>query len=361
MINSLRLLNFKAFENQLLNFKSLTVLSGYNSTSKSCVLQALSLLHQSYQQGLLQNTGLLLNGNLVNIGRARDALCENAKEDYVGFELIFKNDTKGIWHFNYNSLEREADVLEIGFKSVDADIYQSSIFSREFHHLQSERAITTSGILNYQRQQLKQIGALGEYTAHFLYTYGSQPIPIAQLSHPQAKSINLIDQVEAWLGEISSSLRIQVNANLDIDWVNLKFSDNVGYGITYVLPIIVAILASSPGALILIEHPETGLHLQAQTKLGKLLALAANCGVQVVVETHSDQILNGIRLAVHDGKLEPEDVQLHYFQRQEQQGQASIKVVSPRIDKDGRIDRWPDGFFDEWDNSLTVLLEPAKS
>ncbi|ODG97135.1 ABC transporter permease [Nostoc sp. KVJ20] len=360
MISSLRLLNFKAFENQLVEFKSLTLLSGYNSTGKSSVLQALSLLHQSYQQNLLQNTGLLLNGNLVNIGTAKDALYENATQDYVGFELSLKNGTKGIWHFNYNSLEREANFLESGFNSVDADIYQSSIFNGQLYHLQSERAKVASGILNYQARELKQIGAEGEYTAHFLYTYGSQPIPIAQLSHPQAKSINLIEQVEAWMGEISSGLRIQVNAHLDIDWVNLKFSDPIGYGITYVLPIIVAILASSPGALILIEHPETGLHSQAQTKLGNLLALAANCGVQVVVETHSDQILNGIRLAVHGGKIESEDVQLHYFQRQENQGQAFIKVFSPRIDKDGRIDRWPDGFFDEWENSLMVLLEPAK-
>ncbi|MDI9634362.1 DUF3696 domain-containing protein [Oscillatoria laete-virens NRMC-F 0139] len=87
---------------------------------------------------------------------------------------------------------------------------------------------------------------------------------------------------------------------------------------------------------------------------------SANCGVQVVVETHSDQILNGIRLAVHGEKIEPEDVQLHYFQRQENQGQTFIKVVSPRIDKNGRIDRWSDGFFDEWENILMVLLEPAK-
>ena len=360
MISSLRLLNFKAFENQLVEFKSLTLLSGYNSTGKSSVLQALSLLHQSYQQNLLQSTGLLLNGNLVNIGTANDTLYENAKQDYVGFELSLKNGNKGTWHFKYNSLEREANFLESGFNSVDADVYHSSIFSEEFHHLQSERATVASGILNYQRQELKQIGALGEYTAHFLYTYGSQPISIAQLAHPQAKSMNLLDQVEAWVGEISPGLRIQVDAHLDMDLVNLKFSDHVGYGIAYVLPIIVAILASSPGVLILIEHPETGLHNQAQTMLGKLLALAANCGVQVVVETHSDQILNGIRLAVHGGKIEPEDVQLHYFQRQENQGQAFIKVVSPRIDKDGRIDRWPDGFFDEWENILMVLLEPAK-
>lgn len=360
MLNSLRLTNFKPFENQLIEFKALTLLSGYNNTGKSSVLQAILLLRQSYSLGLLQNTGLLLNGNLINIGRARDALYENAKQDYIGFELSLKNGIKGIWHFNYNSLLQEADVLDIGFKSVDADVYQSSIFSGEFHHIQSERATTKFGILNYQTQNLKPIGTLGEYTAHFLYTYGSQAIPIASLAHPQAKSMNLIDQIEAWIGEISSGLSIQVNAYLDMDLVNLTFSDHVGYGINYVLPIIVAILASNPGALILIEHPETGLHSQAQTKLGKLLAQAASCGVQVVVETHSDHILNGIRLAVHGRKIESEDVQLHYFQRQEQQGRDFIQIVSPHINRDGRIDRWPDGFFDEWENNLTVLLEPAK-
>jgi predicted ATPase len=79
-----------------------------------------------------------------------------------------------------------------------------------------------------------------------------------------------------------------------------------------------------------------------------------------VIETHSDHVLNGIRLAVHGGKIKPEDVQLHYFQRQEKQGQGFTEVVSPRINRSGRIDKWPDGFFDEWDKSLEVLLEPVE-
>jgi predicted ATPase len=93
--------------------------------------------------------------------------------------------------------------------------------------------------------------------------------------------------------------------------------------------------------------------------MGELLALAASCGVQVVIETHSDHVLNGIRLAVHGGKLNPKDVQLHYFQRKNKKGQAFTDVVSPHIDRNGRIDQWPDGFFDEWDKSLDALLEPA--
>ena len=132
---------------------------------------------------------------------------------------------------------------------------------------------------------------------------------------------------------------------------------NVGFGITYVLPIIVAVLSSAPGSLLLIENPEAHLHPRGQARMGELLALAASCGIQVVIETHSDHVLNGIRLSVHGGNLSPEMVQLHFFQRRQQDGQSL--VTSPRIDRNGRIDQWPDGFFDEWDKSLETLLMPG--
>jgi predicted ATPase len=137
---------------------------------------------------------------------------------------------------------------------------------------------------------------------------------------------------------------------------NPRRATNVGFGITYTLPIIVAVLASEPGTLILIENPEAHLHPKGQSKMGELLALAASCGVQVVIETHSDHVLNGIRRVVHAGKLDHKDVQLHYFQRQEKEGQAFTEVVSPRIKRSGRIDKWPDGFFDQMEKDLMELI-----
>jgi len=86
-----------------------------------------------------------------------------------------------------------------------------------------------------------------------------------------------------------------------------------------------------------------------------LLARAAHAGVQVVVETHSDHVLNGIRLAVRDGRLQPDHVQMHFFRRPERGGQAN-EVVSPRVDRNGRISSWPNDFFDQWDKSLEALL-----
>ena len=366
MINALRLQNFKPFEEQALGFKPLTLLSGLNSTGKSSVLQALLLLRQSYQQGLLPYKGLGLNGDLVRIGTAQDALFEGAKEDSIGCEIAWKDDIQGTWRFNYN---QEADVLELVSPLTDVDIYKLSLFGDNFHYLEAERIGPRAyfEISDVQVRQHRQLGTRGEYTAHFLSMYGDENIINTALSYPEENSRTLRNQVEAWMGTVSPGTRLEIQSSPALDLVSLEYSygisnsyraTNVGFGITYTLPIVVAVLASKPGTLIMIENPEAHLHPKGQAKMGELFALAASCGIQVVVETHSDHILNGIRLAVHGGKLEAEDVQLHYFQRQERNRELVTEVISPRIDRNGRIDQWPDGFFDEWDNSLQALLEP---
>lgn len=366
MIRGLRLENFKCFEDQSLELRPLTLLSGLNGTGKSSVLQSLLLLRQSYEQDLLQRMSLALNGDWVNIGTATDALYEGAKQDIIGFEITLEDGNGGKWRCNY---DREADVLKFGEYDVSLTIYQTNLFNDKFHYLQAERMgprrfFETSDFLVRQRRQL---GPDGRFAAHFLSIFGREDIPISSLSHPDAKSLALLDQVEAWIGEVSPGTRIQLTPNIDLGVINLQYafpmgqlysknyrSTNVGFGLTYTLPILVAVLSSVPDMLLLLENPEAHLHPKGQARMGELLALAASSGIQVILETHSDHVLNGIRVAVHDGKLDPDAVQLHFFQRRFEDGSSS--VVSPRIDRDGRIDRWPDGFFDEWDKSLEALL-----
>lgn len=372
MIQSIALKNFKCFEAQTLNVGKLTLLAGLNSSGKSSFLQSLLLLRQSYYQGLLPDTGLALNGELVNIGTAQDALFEGAIEDKIDFRIIWTNQLEALWSFNYNSI---SDVLKLEPLPVNFDIYQTSLFNNDFHYLTAERLgprpfSEMSDLSDFQVQQRRQIGTRGEYSAHFLSVYrGEHIVNSSVLGHPNADSLSLIDQVRAWMGEISPGISIERKLSPDMGLVNLQFfyglsnpyrATNVGFGITYTLPILLAILSSLPGTLLIVENPEAHLHPKGQAMMGHLLALAASCGVQVIIETHSDHVLNGIRLAVHRGKIKPEEICFHFFQRIEQDNQALAQVVSPKIDRNGRIDRWPDGFFDEWDKSLDALLEPAQ-
>ena len=259
LIKSLRLINFKAFTDQELKLNSLTLLSGLNGTGKSCVLQSLLLLRQSYQQGLLR-TGLALNGDLVSIGTGRDALNKYAEEDFIGFEITWDDDRKGIWRYEYNYY---ANVLNLISLPVSESIYSKSIFTDSFYYLSSCKV---------------------------------NPKP--------------------W--------------NLDF-----KILDR--------LP---------EGSLLLLEHPEHQLDARSQTQLGEQIALTANRGVQIILETHSDHIFNSIRVAVKNGKIKPENVGFQHFQQDKQK----IKIASLHIDNNGRIDNWEKDFFDCWRDTLAELI-----
>jgi predicted ATPase len=122
------------------------------------------------------------------------------------------------------------------------------------------------------------------------------------------------------------------------------------------LPILVAILSSKPGSLVLLENPEAHLHPRGQALMGELFARAAAAGIQIVLESHSDHVLNGIRVAVRQERVAPEQVTIHFFGRNEETGEHTI--MSPQIDRDGRITEWPEHFFDEYEKSLEALLIP---
>jgi predicted ATPase len=341
---------------------------------KSSVIQSLALLRQSHQQALLPDVGLLLNGDLIKLGLASDVLYEGAQtSDSIKITLWIERDAAEIeasWSFAYN---READVLQIGSKPKQ-EVYKTSLFTDEFHYLQAERIgpRPAYGTSDFQVRQHRQIGTQGEYAVHFLSVFGSSNIENFVLKHEKAMSLSLLNQVEAWLSEVSPGTRLHINANPDLDQIGVRYSflngqfesrefrsTNVGFGITYTLPILAAVLAARPGALILVENPEAHLHPRGQARIGYLLARAASTGVQIIIESHSDHVLNGIRLAVHGGVIPPEDVALHYFQRREDGDEVQHEVTSPQIDRDGRIDDWPDGFFDEWNKSLLRLVVPG--
>ena len=374
MIRSLHIRNFKCFENQSFALGKLTLLSGLNGTGKSSVLQSLVMLRQSHQRRFLPNTGLLLNGDLIQLGKAKDVFYEGAASDEFGFSLDFSDRLSADWSFKY---DQEADVVRLISEPVPDSVYKTGLFGDDFHYLTAERtgSRTTFETSDYFVREHKQLGARGEYTPHFLSIFGGQKIVSEALAHPKTKeekteeTTSLRTQVEAWMGDISPGVRIDLTSYPEIDLISLQYtfivgnqvtnryrSTNVGFGITYTLPVLVALLSSRQNALVLLENPEAHLHPKGQFQLGELMARAASCGIQIVVESHSDHVLNGIRVAIRQGILTPEQLCLYYLERNPQSDQMSSQVISPHVDKNGRINQWPDGFFDEWEKSLEQLL-----
>jgi predicted ATPase len=130
---------------------------------------------------------------------------------------------------------------------------------------------------------------------------------------------------------------------------------NTGFGLSYTLPIFVACLAAPENGLVLIENPEAHLHPAAQSKFAAFLAQVVASGVQVVLETHSDHIINGVRKAVRAGIINEQNALIYFFRQVESAEQ--VKVTRIEIDRKGNLTDWPKGFFDQLDEDFDALTD----
>ncbi|GAB0058712.1 hypothetical protein SIID45300_03067 [Candidatus Magnetaquicoccaceae bacterium FCR-1] len=368
MITGIRLRNFKCFAKLDLPLANLTLLTGLNGMGKSTVIQSLLVLRQSHLQGLFPNRGLALNGDLITLGTARSVLYEYADRDEIAIGL--RSQQNELWSeflFKYNQY---ADFLELDSASRQQFSLDQCLFKDRFQYIQADRLGPRAmfPVSHHAVREHLSLGAHGEYASYFLDLFGSQPVLLSHIRHEEARSDQLLHQVAAWLGEISPGVDLHLLTHENMDVVNLEYSfaategrrfrtTSVGFGITYSMPIIVAILSAQPDDLLILENPEAHLHPQGQVRIGELIARAAHAGIQLIVETHSDHILNGMRIAVRQGRCAPNRVAMHFFSRPRQaQPPYQTRIISPTIDENGRIDPWPDGFFDEWEKSLECLF-----
>jgi predicted ATPase len=198
--------------------------------------------------------------------------------------------------------------------------------------------------------KLANVGIKGEWTVNLLDKMRDTLVNEALCLGEDAKT--LITQTEAWLGKILNPLKLEIPLS-KTNILDLFFSDakptNVGFGYSSVLPIIVSGLIAQPGEKLIIENPEIHLHPKAQSALIEFLVKVANTGVQVFVESHSDHVLNALRIAVLKEKLNSNDVSVLYFQE-------NTSPTRIDIEADGRIENWPTDFFDQMDNDLNTLL-----
>ena len=144
------------------------------------------------------------------------------------------------------------------------------------------------------------------------------------------------------IGDVGIELQVSrlPHSISETDMVNIA---DVGFGVSQVLPVLVALIAARPSQLVYIEQPELHLHPRAQVALARVLADAAKRGVRVVAETHSSLLLLGIQTLVAEGDLSPELVKLHWFTQRED---GVTEVNSADLDEAGTYGEWPMDFDD---------------
>ncbi|MBF0320411.1 MAG: DUF3696 domain-containing protein [Nitrospirae bacterium] len=387
MIEYVKLERFKCFYDETIPLAPLTILAGANNTGKSTVIQALLLLKQTAQiheytevvehrinsnrvmsrmpiTTKNMNWTISLNGPLIQMGTAHDVFCQWSESDNIKVSLVFRKYPENIMTLKllYDSsiLDTHNMKAEISF---DFASFQEDLHNMRFTYI---GAMRTGPLLIYpasdEQIQNMSVGNMGQFTVHCLYQFGQEMSVINRLAYDEkeVKSMTLSHQTEKWMNYLIPGIAFTYNKIKEADAFTVGIRNvnrdtgffkptHVGVGITYCLPIVVAALMSKVGNVLICENPESHLHPEAQSRMGLFLARVADAGIQVILETHSDHILNGIRVAVKRGVIKYSNVAINSFNRDH--------VVShPKIDKNGRIDLWPEGFFDQIDIDLGELI-----
>lgn len=375
MINQIRIVNFKSHKDTILNLGNLTVLSGQNGVGKSSILQSLLLLRQTNQKNLLDKI-LDLNESLCKIGKRKDAIYFLPNEGYENEIHFVISDNKLEYSFSFDASEENDYLTRIG-DITDSDGYELlNLFQNSFQYLSALRN-TDYRNRDYEVKELKQISyelGKGELVAQFLFEYGKKLKVLPKLKHEDEKDDYLLAQVSAWEREISTGVNVNVRENGGVYDIKYSFDtnseygetdefskQNVGFGLSYALPIIVAILSASKDTLIIIENPEAHIHPYGISKLSELICLASQAGIQIIVETHSDHIINGILVQCKNFEtsnetkgINKENLKLFFLERDENEHKTITTEI--RVDKGGRTINKTMGFFDQIGKDLRKLI-----
>lgn len=332
----LSILNFKSIKQLDFDLKNLTILTGLNSSGKSSFIDSLRMLNQAH----LKKVPFLRNqGNFDNL------LCEwFEKKKIIKFNFSYQKKDCSLEINKEDNLFNGCFPLELFY--VGAERVGGQIYSHNFLEKTENNDFTLLG------------NSLNYFNEH------KSDIILKNILPNNKEDKALIYALEDWARLISLTSQIDVKSYSDIDLLSLTINgrraSNVGFGVSYVFPVILSLLvtANRTDTLLIIENPEAHIHPRGQSILGELIAMVASSGTNIILETHSDHILSGIRIATKEGKIDSSKISTFFFELYKGKGQEFITSYQQiHLDKNGRFNNWPKGFFDQFDIDLERLLK----
>lgn len=342
MLIGIHIHGFKCFQEAEIEFSNFTLLAGKNSTGKSTVIQAILALYQ--------NSTSSLAGKYMNIGTINEVKNWITGSKKIFLEAMYEYQGKNyLYSKRFEDNEKEnrngmafPDGMNIRYLTADRigveDIYQKSLDGKD------------------------QIGVRCEYAFFYLAGHQYEEIQEKEFIYDNTTKLTLGGQVDYWLERILgyrvSAEEISGTELIKVVYTNRELGrnirpKNVGTGVSYIAEIIIAAFSCKKGDVLIIENPEIHLHPSGQGELMEFLVFLAQKGLQVVMETHSDHIFNGLRRCVSSDRISNDKVRIYFFQQNENKISIPVKIC---LDEDGHVENQQDGLFDQIEKDLDVIL-----
>lgn len=352
MLNSLSVTNFKSHDVSNVELKKITLLVGTNSGGKSSIIQALLLIIHN----ITNQTASPLNGHLVSIGTFTEAGNYVLNKNF--FELgVTQGSEKVVMKFSQP---------DEGEQEPNCSIKETSEVLQEFlnyrnnrvHYLSANR-IGGQDLYTKNFDKYDVFGLNGEYAVDYFENHKEDKLSEEMLS--DSASVTLEYQVNFWLEKIfnqkittsSISGTDKIKAEYRLPYTRTIRPKNTGAGISYLVSILIVCLSSQRGDLIVVENPEIHLHPKAQSILTEFFIFIANADRQLIVETHSDHLFNGIRLGINKNKILKENAAVHFFTLGDEQVTNHLPV---EFNDQGQVINVTTDLFDQFSNDLKELV-----
>ena len=213
-------------------------------------------------------------------------------------------------------------------------------------------------------EELSRVGTQGQNTAAVLYNFKDTEVA-SNRPRVGALPARLEDEVGNWLEYLGLGVGVNTR-DLGNMGHELKILDangaahdltQLGVGVSQVLPILVAGLLAKRGETLLLEQPELHLNPRVQTRLTDFLIWLSDQGVQCIVETHSEHMINRLRRrrAEEETHSRREGPALYFVETDE----GSSRYTRIEISEFGGVSSWPRGFFDESSEESRAILKAA--
>jgi predicted ATPase len=369
MITSLTVKNFKCFrESSEFAFTKLNLLTGINGRGKSSLLHALLIIAQSAGSNNLKT--LTINGEKINLGNFYD-ICnsETLKQDSIHFR--FQSDNPEYPDIELEYEEDANEPFQVTRRKATKTNTNESIIAfanaiRKTHFISADRRGPVQYVDKLRLPDFVHVGPRGENTVNILAN--SHNIDnVNKLLYRGENAASVIQQTADWLDYILDGAYVDIRGKEQESSVlymllnnknnSYKYKPvNVGFGYSYILPLIVTGLIAKPGEIVIIENPEAHLHPRAQSRMSEFFARVASYGIQVFIESHSEHILNGLRVNIlkDDISVSNDDLTIFFFD----ENFASEKLI---VNDKGKIENWPAGFFDQDELDLADIFRLGRA
>ena len=351
----LHIKGFKCFIDSSFELNKLTLLTGANASGKSSVIQALLLMKYASESDETLSSLNLENPRFAFDFGTPDSLINNElKEDRVTISL------PGCAAVEFDGGRQEQNrMLLIGIAGLKT---LQRLFQNGLTYFTAERH---GPRYQYARKSMDgtDCGCRGDNTGNVISDNWNSRVGGNRLLCEKESEELFNIALDDWVDYIFPGVNVRVQpvgvqayqVLIRESFHNIKTdSTNIGFGISYALPVLVgALLARNEGWLV-VENPEAHIHAKAQSNMGYFLGMMAAAGLRVIVETHSEHIVNGIRrAAIVSGRLKPEDVNIYFFS-----GKSESELIN--LDDMGNLSDFPVDFFDQARQDMLEIINQTR-